>query len=55
MGFLKFVIPFVGGAMTVAAGIAAKKKLEEKSKESVEIDAEFEEKTEHENNGGSPE
>lgn len=55
MGFLKFVIPFVGGAMTVAAGIAAKKMLEDKSKESVEVDVEFEEKPEHENGGGASE
>lgn len=55
MGFLKFVIPFVGGAMTVAAGIAAKKKLEEKSKERVEIDAEFEERTEPDDNNGTSE
>ncbi len=45
MGFLKFVIPFVGGALTVAAAEAvAKKKREERSQNIVEIDAEFEEK-----------
>lgn len=48
MGFLKFVIPFVGGALTVAAANAAKKKLEECSQKEneIEIEAEFEEKTE---------
>lgn len=45
MGFLKFVIPFVGGALTVAAaGAFAKAKQEERSQNSIEIDAEFEEK-----------
>lgn len=48
MGFLKFVIPFVGGALTVAAANAAKKKLEERSQNEngeIEIEAEFEEKS----------
>lgn len=46
MGFLKFVIPFVGGALTAAAvGLTVKKNLEEKENnaEMGEIDAEFEE------------
>lgn len=48
MGFLKFVIPFVGGALTVAAANAAKKKIEERSQNEneIEVEAEFEEKTE---------
>lgn len=47
MGFLKFVIPFVGGAITAAAAAAvAKKKREERDENGVEIDVEFEEKTE---------
>ncbi len=46
MGFLKFVIPFVGGALTAAAvGLTVKKNHEEKENnaEMGEIDAEFEE------------
>ena len=45
MGFLKFVIAFVGGALTaVAAGVAIKKKKEEvKPDKNIEIEAEFEE------------
>lgn len=50
MGFLKFVIPFVGGALTVAAAEAvAKKKREEHSERIVEIEAEFEEKKNDDN------
>ncbi len=45
MGILKFVIPFVGGALTAAAaGAVIQKKREEKDNNTVEIDAEFEEK-----------
>lgn len=46
MGFLKFVIPFVGGALTAAAvGLTVKKNREERDNnaENGEIDAEFEE------------
>ncbi len=52
MGFLKFVIPFVGGALTaVAAGVAIKKKKEEvKPDKNIEIEAEFEEKVDVTNN-----
>lgn len=45
MGFMKFVIPFVGGALTAAAVMAAKSNAEEKTAESIEVDAEFEEIT----------
>lgn len=48
MGFLKFVIPFVGGAVTAAAvGLAAQKKKEELENrgKTVEIEAEFEERS----------
>ena len=41
-GLLKFVIPFVGGALTAAAVIASKSK--DTSDTAGEIDAEFEEK-----------
>ncbi|MDE6727086.1 MAG: hypothetical protein K2J80_03980 [Oscillospiraceae bacterium] len=47
MGYLKFVIPFVGGAVTAAAvGLAAQKKKEEREgcDKVIEIDAEFEER-----------
>lgn len=50
MGFLKFVIPFIGGAMTAAAAGAAlklKKEADESKKNAIEIDAEFEEKSEN--------
>lgn len=50
MGFMKFVIPFVGGALTAAAAAAvAKKKREERDQTGVEIDAEFEEKPDSDN------
>lgn len=49
MGFLKFVIPFVGGALTAAAvNAAVQKKKDERYQDSVEVDAEFEEKTDEE-------
>ncbi len=48
MGFLKFVIPFVGGALTAAAaGAVLQKKREEKDNDAIEIDAEFEERLEN--------
>ena len=52
MDFLKFVIPFVGGALTaVAAGFAIKKKTEKiKPNKSIEIDVEYEEKVDETNN-----
>lgn len=52
MGFMKFVIPFVGGAVTAAAAAAAaiaKKNREEHTQNDVEIDAEFEEKLDGDN------
>lgn len=50
MGFMKFVIPFVGGAITAAAAAAlAKKNREERDQNGVEIDAEFEEKLDSDN------
>lgn len=46
MGFLKFVIPFVGGALTAAAvNAAVQKKKEEHTQTEVDADAEFVEKT----------
>lgn len=47
MGFLKFVIPFIGGAITAAAvGVAMQVKQEkEDDKPELEVDAEFVEKT----------
>ena len=52
MGFLKFVIPFIGGAVTAAAvGVAMQIKQEkEDTQTEFEIDAEFVEKTDNENN-----
>lgn len=48
MGFLKFVIPFVGGALTAAAaGAVLQKKRDEKDNNTIEIDAEFEERLEN--------
>lgn len=50
MGILKFVLPFVGGALTAAAaGLVIQKKREEKDNNAIEIDAEFEEKLETDN------
>lgn len=46
MGFMKFVIPFVGGALTAAAAGVALKKSREEKEPPVEIDVEFEEKIE---------
>ncbi len=54
MGILKFVIPFVGGALTAAAaGLAIQKKREKEDKKIIEIDAEFEEKFNDEKNESS--
>lgn len=51
MGFLKFVIPFVGGALTAAAvGAAMQKKKDEEEKAEIEVDAEFVEKADDEEN-----
>ena len=55
MGFLKFVIPFIGGAVVAAAaGLAMQIKQEnEEAQTDLEIDAEFVEKTDsgNEDNG----
>lgn len=54
MGILKFVIPFVGGALTAAAAsLAIQKKREKEDKKMIEIDAEFEEKLNDEKNESS--
>ena len=47
MGFLKFVIPFICGAITAAAvGVAMQVKQEnEEAQKELEVDAEFVEKT----------
>ena len=53
MGFLKFVIPFIGGAITAAAvGVEMKIKQEdEEARKELEVDAEFVEKTDEDDNG----
>ena len=53
MGFLKFVIPFIGGAITAAAvNLAMQIKQEnEEDRTEFEIDAEFVEKPDDEDNG----
>lgn len=58
MGFLKFVIPFVGGALTAAAvGLTVKKNREEmeNNAEMGEIDAEFEEADDENTDNGEEE
>lgn len=50
MGFLKFVIPFVGGALTAAAvNAAVQKKKEDQTRTETEVDAEFVEVKDEEN------
>lgn len=53
MGFLKFVIPFIGGAITAAAvNLAMQVKQEnEEAQNELEVDAEFVEKPDDEDNG----
>ena len=53
MGFLKFVIPFIGGAVAAAAaGLAMQIKQEnDEAQTDFEIDAEFVEKTDEDDNG----
>ena len=53
MGFLKFVIPFIGGAITAAAvNLAMQVKQEnEDARNELEVDAEFVEKPDDEDNG----
>ena len=53
MGFLKFVIPFIGGAITAAAVNLAMQIQDEKedSRTELEVDAEFVEKPDDEDNG----
>ena len=55
MGFLKFVIPFIGGAVTAAAvGVAMQIKdmKEEKTRNAIEVDVEFVERTDDGNDNG---
>lgn len=53
MGFLKFVIPFIGGAITAAAvNLAMQVKQEsEEAQNKLEVDAEFVEKPDEDDNG----
>ena len=53
MGFLKFVIPFLGGAIAAAAaGLAMQMKQDsEEDRTELEIDAEFVEKKDEDDNG----
>lgn len=53
MGFLKFLVPFLGGAIAAAAaGLAMQAKQEnEETHTELEIDAEFVEKTNEDDNG----
>ena len=52
MGFLKFVIPFIGGAVTAAAvGVAMQIKQEKENTAEIEVDAEFVEKNDEDDNG----
>ena len=54
MGFLKFVIPFIGGAVVAAAaGLAMqiKQESEDSRTDEFEVDAEFVEKTDEDDNG----
>ena len=53
MGFLKFVIPFIGGAVTAAAVNLAMQIKEDKedARTELEIDAEFDEVPDNESNG----
>ena len=53
MGFLKFVIPFIGGAITAAAVNLAMqvKQQNEEDQNELEVDAEFVEKPDDEDNG----
>ena len=53
MGFLKFVIPFIGGAITAAAVNLAMQIKDEKEdiRTEFEVDAEFVEKPDSDDNG----
>ena len=53
MGFLKFLVPFLGGAVAAAAaGLAMQIKQENNEAQTdFEIDAEFVEKTDEDDNG----
>lgn len=53
MGFLKFLVPFLGGAIAAAAaGLAMQIKQDnEQAHTDIEVDAEFVEKTDEEDNG----
>lgn len=51
MGFLKFLVPFLGGAVAAAAvglSMQMKREDEEEDKQRLEVDAEFVEKTDGE-------
>ena len=51
MGLLKFLVPFLGGAVAAAAvGLTMQKKREEEEKPELEVDVEFVEKTDDEEN-----